>query len=62
MVLTLSHTTFHSYVNICGVFRAIVISGGPGSINDTKPVLCDPHIFELGIPILGICYGIQVFD
>ncbi|XP_046850432.1 GMP synthase [glutamine-hydrolyzing]-like [Xenia sp. Carnegie-2017] len=43
-------------------YKAIVISGGPGSINDTKPVLCDPHIFELGIPILGICYGIQLIN
>ena len=57
---------YHSYVlflQTCKVFlcfRAIIISGGPGSVNDANPVWCDPQIFELGIPILGICYGHQV--
>ena len=44
----------------CLFYRAIIISGGPGSVNDTNPVWCDPQIFELGIPIFGICYGLQV--
>ena len=46
--------------NIVLFYRAIVISGGPGSVNDPNPAWCDPQIFELGIPILGICYGHQV--
>ena len=42
------------------VYRAIILSGGPGSVNDHNPVWCDPQIFELGIPIFGFCYGMQV--
>ena len=39
---------------------AIILSGGPKSVHvDGAPAL-DPAIYELGIPILGICYGIQL--
>jgi GMP synthase (glutamine-hydrolysing) len=38
----------------------IILSGSPSSVNDTQPPVCDPHVFQLGIPILGICYGIQL--
>jgi len=39
---------------------AIILSGGPASVHvDGAPVL-DPEIYELGIPILGICYGAQL--
>ena len=43
-------------------YKAIIISGGPGSVNDPNPVWCDPQIFELGIPIFGICYGLQLIN
>ncbi len=39
--------------------KGIIFTGGPNSVYGEGAVLCDPGIFELGIPILGICYGAQ---
>jgi GMP synthase (glutamine-hydrolysing) len=37
----------------------ILLSGGPASVYSPKAPLPDPAIFELGIPIMGICFGLQ---
>lgn len=40
--------------------KGIILSGGPLSIYDESAIFPDPGIWELGIPILGLCYGMQV--
>lgn len=40
--------------------RGIILTGGPNSVYGDDAILADPKLFELGIPILGICYGAQL--
>ncbi|NIR50544.1 glutamine-hydrolyzing GMP synthase, partial [candidate division KSB1 bacterium] len=40
--------------------KGIILSGGPASVYDESAPLPDLHLFELNMPILGVCYGMQV--
>jgi len=40
--------------------RGLILSGGPASVYSPKAPIPDRAIFELGVPILGICYGVQL--
>ena len=39
--------------------KAVILSGGPESVYETKSPEAPPEVFELGVPVLGICYGMQ---
>ncbi len=42
--------------------KGIIFTGGPNSVYSQESPKCDPEIFSLGIPILGICYGAQLIS
>jgi len=40
--------------------KGVILSGGPASVYDENALTCDERIFDLGVPMLGICYGMQL--
>ncbi|MGA1133576.1 MAG: glutamine-hydrolyzing GMP synthase [Prochlorotrichaceae cyanobacterium] len=40
--------------------KGLILSGGPNSVYDDGAPHCDPELWNLGIPVLGVCYGMQL--
>lgn len=54
-----SYKTTAEQISAAG-YKGIIFSGGPDTVYDENAPKCDQKIFELGIPVLGICYGAQL--
>lgn len=42
--------------------QAVILSGGPSSVYDPASPTCDDRVFKLNVPVLGICYGLQLMS
>ncbi len=56
----LSHKTTAEKIKSLGNVKGIIFSGGPNSVYEEGSFTVDPAIYDLGLPILGVCYGMQL--
>ena len=56
------HTLSAAEIGAIPGLKGIVFSGSPKSVNGADFFDCDPAIFDLGVPVLGICYGMQLIS
>jgi GMP synthase (glutamine-hydrolysing) len=59
-VIVPCHVAFDELVRMSP--QALILSGGPSSVYDPASPTCDDRIFKLNVPILGICYGLQLMS
>ena len=55
-----SHKITAEEIKTRGNVKGIILSGGPKSVTDEDAFMIDEEIYKLGVPILGICYGMQL--
>ena len=56
------HATSAAELRAVPGLKGVVFSGSPKSVNDPDAYLFDPAILDLGVPVFGICYGMQVLS
>ena len=60
------YSEIHPYQAVSDAFldefgpKAVILSGGPASVTGTETPRAPAHLFEMGVPVLGICYGQQI--